>query len=69
MSLFQQPVSWEAIDDALPGETAILVGCSVGSAIVPYMYHQRPDKTPALVLSGTGYNPTKEFAKRRTPTA
>jgi pimeloyl-ACP methyl ester carboxylesterase len=29
------------------------------------MYHQRPDKTAALVLSGTGYNPTKEFAKRR----
>jgi len=56
---------WEAIDDALPGATAILVGCSVGSAIVPYMYHQRPDKTAALVLSGTGYNPTKEFAKRR----
>jgi pimeloyl-ACP methyl ester carboxylesterase len=56
---------WEAIDDALPGESAILVGCSVGSAIVPYMYHQRPHKTAALVLSGTGYNPTKEFAKRR----
>ena len=29
------------------------------------MYYQRPDKTAALVLSGTGYNPTKEFAKRR----
>src|SRR5205809_4308073 len=56
---------WEAIDDALPGRTSILVGCSVGSAIVPYMYNQRPDKTAALVLSGTGYNPTKEFAKRR----
>ena len=56
---------WEAIDDALPAETAILVGCSVGSAIVPHMYHQRPDKTAAFVLSGTGYNPTKEFAKRR----
>ena len=56
---------WEAIGDALPGETAILVGCSVGSSIAPYMYHQRPDKTAALVLSGTGYNPTKEFTKRR----
>lgn len=56
---------WEAIDDALPGETAILVGCSDGSAIVPFMYHHRPDKTAALVLSGTGYFPGKEFAKRR----
>jgi pimeloyl-ACP methyl ester carboxylesterase len=56
---------WDAIDDAAPGETAILVGCSVGSAILPYMYHHRPDKTAALVLSGTGYNPTKEFAQRR----
>jgi pimeloyl-ACP methyl ester carboxylesterase len=56
---------WEAVDDAAPGEIAILVGCSVGSAIIPYMYHQRPAKTAALVLSGTGYNPGKEFAKRR----
>ena len=32
--------------------------------IAPYMYHLRPDKTAALVLSGTGYNPTKEFTKR-----
>ncbi len=56
---------WEAIDDAAPGERAILVGCSVGSAILPYMHHQRPPRTAALVLSGTGYNPGKEFATRR----
>ena len=56
---------WEAIDDALPGEKAILAGCSVGSSLAPYMYHQRPDKTAALVLSGTGYNPNKEFTKGR----
>ncbi|HXQ53068.1 MAG TPA: alpha/beta hydrolase [Stellaceae bacterium] len=56
---------WEAIDDALPGERAILVGCSVGSSIAPYMYHRRPGKTAALVLSGTGYTPGKEFAQRR----
>ena len=30
---------WEAIDDVIPGERAILVGCSVGSAILPYMHH------------------------------
>jgi pimeloyl-ACP methyl ester carboxylesterase len=56
---------WEAIDDAAPGERAILVGCSVGSAIAPYMHHIRPQRTAALVLSGTGYNPNKEHAPRR----
>lgn len=56
---------WEAIDDALPDETAILVGCSTGSAISPFMYHRRPERTAALILTGTGYNPGKEFAKRR----
>ena len=56
---------WEAVDDALPGETAILVGCSVGSSLAPYMYHQHPDRTAAMILSGTGYTPEKAFAKRR----
>jgi pimeloyl-ACP methyl ester carboxylesterase len=56
---------WEAIDEAYPGESAILVGCSTGSNIAPYMYHLRPEKTKALVLSGTGYNPGKEFATQR----
>jgi pimeloyl-ACP methyl ester carboxylesterase len=56
---------WEAIDSEFPGQPAILVGCSVGSSIVPYMYHLRPDRTSALVMSGTGYNPGKEFTKRR----
>ena len=56
---------WEAVDDALPGETAILVGCSTGSAISPFMYHQRPDRTAAMILTGTGYTPGKEFAQRR----
>ena len=56
---------WEAVDDALPGETAILVGCSTGSAISPFMYHQRPDRTAAMILTGTGYSPGKEFAQRR----
>jgi pimeloyl-ACP methyl ester carboxylesterase len=51
---------WEAIDDALPGESAILVGCSVGSAVVPHMYHLRPEHTSALVMCGTGYTPTRE---------
>ena len=56
---------WEAIDEGAPGENAILVGCSVGSAILPFMYHQRRARTAAIVMSGTGYNPGKEFAARR----
>jgi pimeloyl-ACP methyl ester carboxylesterase len=56
---------WEAVDDAFTNEPAILVGCSVGSAIAPYMHHQAPQRTPAMVLSGTGYTPGKEFAARR----
>jgi len=57
---------WEALDEAMPdGEPAVLAGCSVGSAIVPRMYHLRPDQTAAIILSGTGYNPKKEFAAKR----
>jgi pimeloyl-ACP methyl ester carboxylesterase len=56
---------WEAIDEALPGEPAILVGCSVGSALIPHMYHNHPERTKAMILSGTGYNPGKEFIPRR----
>ena len=56
---------WEAVDDVAPEEETILVGCSVGSGIIPYMYHQQPDRTAAMILSGTGYNPDKEFTKKR----
>src|SRR5215468_149302 len=50
--------SWEAIDTEFADQPAILVGCSVGSRIIPYMYHQRPGRTAAMILSGTGYSPT-----------
>ena len=53
---------WEAVDDAIPdGEPAILAGCSVGSSLVPHMYHLRPKQTAAMVLSGTGYTPPTEI--------
>ncbi len=48
---------WEAVDDAFPGEPAILVGCSVGSQIAPTMYGLRPSQALGLVLTGTGYRP------------
>ena len=56
---------WEAIETEFPEEPAILVGCSVGSAILPYMHHARPSKTKALIMCGTGYNPGKEFTGHR----
>lgn len=46
---------WEAIETEFPEEPAIIVGCSVGSQIAPQMYHRRPLRSLALVLSGTGY--------------
>lgn len=59
---------WETLDDVFPGDAAILVGCSAGSAIAPQMYHLRPAQTSALILSGTGYSPPggdEEWAQRR----
>lgn len=56
---------WDAVDrvTSLPG--AILVGCSVGSRVVQWMYHLRPDTTEALVVSGAGWRSTNSFAHRR----
>ena len=56
---------WEAIDDAFPDEAVILVGCSVGSRLLPYMHNLRPQRTTAMVVCGTGYDANKEFALRR----
>jgi pimeloyl-ACP methyl ester carboxylesterase len=56
---------WEAIDSAFGTQPAILVGCSVGASVVPHMFHLRPAHTSALVLSGTGYSPVKDFVERR----
>ena len=60
---------WEAVDDGLGGDPAVLVGCSVGSSLIQQMFHLRPKQTAALVLSGTGFNPADEsppaFVKAR----
>lgn len=56
---------WEAVDDVTQ-ESAILVGCSVGSHLIPHMFHLRPRQTRALVFSGASYNPNRaEMAARR----
>jgi pimeloyl-ACP methyl ester carboxylesterase len=56
---------WEAVDDCFPGEAAILVGCSIGSAIVPFMHNLQKGRTKAIVVCGVGYDPKKEFAPGR----
>jgi pimeloyl-ACP methyl ester carboxylesterase len=53
---------WEAVDEAIGKDAAVLVGCSVGSSIVQQMYHRQPKRTAALVLSGTGWHPPEQFA-------
>lgn len=56
---------WEAVDEAVGGGPAILVGCSTGSRIVPWMFHIRPEQTLALMVSGTGYSAVSDVAERR----
>ncbi len=56
---------WEAVDDAYPGERAILVGCSIGSCLLIWMHNHRPQHTAAIIMCGTGYNPNKEFIPGR----
>src|SRR5262249_27443016 len=56
---------WEAVDEVAPGERAILVGCSVGSALVTSTHRPPPDRPATPPLSGHGYNPDKPFAHRR----
>jgi pimeloyl-ACP methyl ester carboxylesterase len=55
---------WEALDRLGAAQDVVLVGCSVGSTVVQHMYHLRPDETRALVVSGAGWRPEKDFTHR-----
>lgn len=55
---------WDAVD-RVTTEPVILVGCSVGGWLAPHMDHLHPERTLAMVLTGVGYSPDKEFARRR----
>ena len=48
-----------------PGRLPSWWGARWDRPSVPYMYHQHPDRTAAMILSGTGYTPEKAFAARR----
>ena len=60
---------WAALDRRIgpDGETgpAVVVGCSVGAWTAVHMARVRPGQVSALVLSGVGYTPGKEFAPKR----
>lgn len=58
---------WEAVDAiAAPDEPVILVGCSVGYAVVLHMAAQQPGRTSCILLSGCSYRPEgKPFAFKR----
>lgn len=49
---------WEAVDEAEPGGTIVLVGLSAGSVVAKYMANQRPGSVLALVLTGGGFYET-----------
>lgn len=56
---------WEALDRLANDAPTVLVGCSVGGNVVQHMYHLRPDRTDAVVMSGSGWRQEKDFVKRR----
>jgi pimeloyl-ACP methyl ester carboxylesterase len=55
---------WRAVDARGGTTPSVLVGCSVGAAVVQHMYHLRPAATDIVVLCGTGWWESKEFAHR-----
>ncbi len=56
---------WDAVARVTARSGAVLVGCSVGSHAVQWMYHARPGGTDAVVVSGAGWRPVNTFARER----
>ena len=50
----QAAACWEAVD-RVTSDACILQGNSIGSSVAMLMAHQRPERTLALIVSGTGY--------------
>jgi pimeloyl-ACP methyl ester carboxylesterase len=55
---------WEVVDE-VSAEPCVLVGLSVGVSVVMHMANQRPQQTLAVIMTGSGYYPVKEFAQKR----
>ena len=58
----QADAAWEVVDRISSGP-CIIHGNSMGSMIAMQMAHRQPDRVPALILSGTGYLPTRDAMK------
>jgi pimeloyl-ACP methyl ester carboxylesterase len=58
----QAEACWELVDRISTGP-CIVHGNSMGSHIGYHMAHQRPDRVPALILSGIGWSPGREPMK------
>ena len=55
----QADACWEVVDRFSTGGL-VIQGNSMGSMVARHMAAQRPDRTLALILSGCGYQPTRE---------
>jgi pimeloyl-ACP methyl ester carboxylesterase len=58
----QADAAWEAVDRVSTGKV-IVHGNSMGSMIAMQMAYKQPQRVPALILSGTGYLPTRDAMK------
>lgn len=55
----QADAAWEIVDRITSGKL-IIQGNSMGSMVARHMAARRPERTLALILSGCGYQPTRE---------
>jgi pimeloyl-ACP methyl ester carboxylesterase len=58
----QADAAWEVVDQISAGKV-IIHGNSMGSMIAMQMASKQPERVPALILSGTGYLPTRDAMK------
>lgn len=60
----QAEACWETVDRIAGGSPVIIHGNSMGSMIAKHMVQQRTDRVLALIVSGTGYLPSRESMVR-----
>jgi pimeloyl-ACP methyl ester carboxylesterase len=58
----QADAAWEVVDQVSSGK-CIIHGNSMGSMVAMQMASKQPERVPALILSGTGYLPSRDAMK------